>query len=45
MSSTFVSHHLDTSIVTRPFSWLVIYTVVTGALYFLVTHFPMGAVR
>ncbi|PMQ08097.1 hypothetical protein PseAD21_25955 [Pseudomonas sp. AD21] len=45
MSSTFVSYHLNTSIVTRPFSWLVIYTVVTGALYFLVTHFPMGAVR
>lgn len=45
MSSTFVSHHLDTSIVTRPFVWLLIYTVVTGALYFLVTHFPMGAVR
>ncbi|WP_300627984.1 fatty acid desaturase [Pseudomonas sp.] len=45
MSSTFSSHHLNTAIVTRPFSWLVIYTVVTGALYFLVTHFPMGVVR
>ena len=45
MSSTLASHHFDTSIVTRPFSWLVIYTVVTGALYFLVTHFPMGVVR
>lgn len=45
MSSTFASHHFDTSIVTRPFLWLVVYTVVTGALYFLVTHWPMGAVR
>lgn len=35
----------NTSRVTRPFSWLVVYTVVTGLLYFLVTHFPMGPVR
>lgn len=35
----------NTSRMTRPFSWLVVYTVVTGLLYFLVTHFPMGPVR
>jgi hypothetical protein len=45
MSSPFANPHPDTLIVTRPFIWLVVYTVVTGALYFLVTHFPMGVVR
>lgn len=45
MSSTFANPHPDASIVTRPFIWLVVYTVVTGALYFLVTYFPMGVVR
>lgn len=35
----------DTSRVTRPYGWLVAYTVVTGLLYFLVTHFPMGPVH
>ncbi|MFJ2686722.1 fatty acid desaturase [Pseudomonas sp. NPDC087342] len=45
MSSAFAHRRINTSVVTRPFSWLVVYTLVTGALYFLVTHFPMGTVR
>jgi hypothetical protein len=45
MSSTVAHHLVNASRVTRPVSWLLAYTVVTGVLYFLVTHFPMGSVR
>ncbi|MBI6576306.1 fatty acid desaturase [Pseudomonas viridiflava] len=36
---------LDPNPVTRPFAWLIAYLLVTGVLYFLVTHFPMGVVN
>ncbi|KWT11649.1 MULTISPECIES: fatty acid desaturase [Pseudomonas syringae group] len=37
-------HSADSS-VDRPFAWLAMYLLVTGLLYFLVTHVPMGSVR
>lgn len=45
MLSTAENRPVNALRVTRPVSWLLVYTAVTGALYFLVTHFPMGPVR
>lgn len=44
----FVYMHPPLTVVTRidrPFTWLMVYLLVTGLLYFLVTHVPMGAVQ
>lgn len=36
---------VNNAVLERPCLWLVVYMAVSAALYFLVTHFPMGPVR
>ncbi|MDC3735914.1 fatty acid desaturase [Pseudomonas syringae pv. syringae] len=38
-------HQCATSSTDRPVTWLLAYLLVTGLLYFLVTHVPMGPAR